>query len=165
MKQKKIKTKAHYFNPRTFITINTNDGQSKVYNSNYVNKTEYLNIPKINYINLHSFNNSNSNTNYYNLGNSQNNNIIANYSRVNYYSVNYNSKQYRHQSRLISNNKNYFVKLNTPKNDFMKNRFKSLNMNYGYLQNHPKSNFNLAEFIVIIQLEKVVLEKYLVFSG
>ena len=149
LKQKKIKTRAHYFKPRTFISINTNDDQTKVYNSNYMNKTEYLNVPKINYINLNSFNNSYSNTNYYNLGNSQNNNIIANYSRANYYSANYNSKQYRHQSPLISHNKNYFVKLNTPKKDFVKNRFKPLNMYFGYTEIHPKSDFNLAEFIII----------------
>ena len=56
LKQKKIKTRAHYFKPRTFISINTNDGQTKVYNSNYVNKTEYLiNLIKFVWENIKKF--------------------------------------------------------------------------------------------------------------
>ena len=50
LKQKKIKTRVNNFNVRSFIPLNINDGQTKVsYNSNYVNKTEYLNIPKLEY--------------------------------------------------------------------------------------------------------------------
>ena len=152
LKQKKIKTRVNNFNVRCFIPININDGQTKVsYNSNYVNKTEYLNIPRLDSINLNSFNNINTNTNYYNIGNNHNN-LIANYSRANYYSANYKYKKYRHQSPLISNNKSYFVKLNTPKNDFSKNRYKSFKIHFRYCEIHPKSNFNLAEFIIINSL-------------
>ena len=152
LKQKKIKTRVNNFNVRSFIPLNINDGQSKVsYNSNYLNKTEYLNIPRLDSINLNSFNNINTNTNYYNIGNNHNN-LIANYSRANYYSANYKYKKYRHQSPLISNNKSYFVKLNTSKNDFAKNRYKSFKIHFRYCEIHPKSNFNLAEFIIINSL-------------
>ena len=151
LKQKKIK--ANNFITKTFIPINTydvNNVQNKnTHDINHVNKTEYLNIPKDNYININSINNKPLYSNLSNNGNIQNNNIITNYSRVNYYSANYNHNKNRHHSSINTNNKDYIVNLNTKNNDNSKNKLKSYNLNFIHYDIHPQSNFNSAEFIII----------------
>ena len=151
LKQKKIK--ANNFITKTFIPINTydvNNVQNKnTYDINHVNKTEFLNIPKDKYININSINNKPLYSNLSNNGNIQNNNIITNYSRVNYYSANYNHNKNRHHSSINTNNKNYIVNLNTKNNDNDKNKLKSYNLNFIHYDVHPQSNFNSAEFIII----------------
>ena len=151
LKQKKIR--ANNFITKTFIPINTydvNNVQNKnTYDINHVNKTEFLNIPKDKYININSINNKPLYSNLSNNGNIQNNNIITNYSRVNYYSANYNHNKNRHHSSINTNNKNYIVNLNTKNNDNDKNKLKSYNLNFIHYDIHPQSNFNSAEFIII----------------
>ena len=151
LKQKKIK--ANNFITKTFIPINTydvNNVQNKnTYDINHVNKTEFLNIPKDKCININSINNKPLYSNLSNNGNIQNNNIITNYSRVNYYSANYNHNKNRHHSSINTNNKNYIVNLNTKNNDNDKNKLKSYNLNFIHYDIHPQSNFNSAEFIII----------------
>ena len=152
LKQKKIRPKANNFNAKTFIPINTNtnDSQNKItYDVNYVNKTEYLNTPQNNYININSINNNTNYTNYPLIENTQNNNITSNYSRVNYYPTSYINNPSMHHSSINTNKKNYIVSLNTPKNDIVKNRLSSFNLNVHHYNFHPKSNFNSAEFIII----------------
>ena len=147
LKQKKMK--ANNFIAKTFI--NTNDIQNKnTYDINHVNKTEILNTPKNNYININSINNRPLYPNFSNNGNIQNNNIITNYSRVNYYSANYNNhNKNRHHNPINTNNKNYIVNLNTKSNENAKNKLKSYNLHFLHYELHPQSNFNSAEFIII----------------
>ena len=152
-KLKQRKNKANNFKTRTFIQLNTNNIQNiNTHNANNENKTEYLKTPPKNYLNLNPINQINNNIvyqNYSNSQNNQNNNIISNYARHNYYPVNKNYNQYRNVSSLNRNSKNYIVNLNNPKNDLDKNRLRSFNIHVHHFDYHPKSNFNSAEFIII----------------
>ena len=152
-KLKQRKNKANNFKTRTFIQLNTNNIQNiNTHNANNENKTEYLKTPPKNYLNLNPINQINNNIvyqNYSNSQNNQNNNIISNYARHNYYPVNKNYNQYRNVSSLNRNSKNYIVNLNNQKNDLDKNRLRSFNIHVHHFDYHPKSNFNSAEFIII----------------
>ena len=152
-KLKQRKNKANNFKTRTFIQLNTNNIQNiNTHNANNENKTEYLKTPPKNYLNLNPINQINNNIvyqNYSNSQNNQNNNIISNYARLNYYPVNKNYNQYRNVSSLNRNSKNYIVNLNNQKNDLDKNRLRSFNIHVHHFDYHPKSNFNSAEFIII----------------
>ena len=165
LKQKRAKMKINNnFAAKTFIPLNMNyinynyNNQysnenivKNTYDVGYVNKTDYLNISKNNYIN--SINNIIPHkVNYANI-NIQNNNI-NNYSKINYYPVknNYNYNQYNQYSITSSNKKNsinYIVNLNSNKNNFVKNRLRSFNLHVHHYSNHPKGDFNTAEFILI----------------
>ena len=165
LKQKRAKMKINNnFAAKTFIPLNMNyinynyNNQysnenivKNTYDVGYVNKTDYLNISKNNYIN--SINNIIPHkVNYANI-NIQNNNI-NNYSKINYYPVknNYNYNQYNQYSITSSNKKNginYIVNLNNNKNNFVKNRLRSFNLHVHHYSNHPKGDFNTAEFILI----------------
>ena len=151
LKQTRIKNKYNNnYIAKTFIPLNTNQVlKTYIYKSNYVNKTEYLNTPKYNYIN--SIKKIVPKSNNSNLQNIQYNNIIANYSRVNYYPVinNYNQyEQIKYNGSLNSKGKNYIINLNTPKNDSPRKKSGLFNLQIRHYAIHPKSNFNSAEFII-----------------
>ena len=80
----------------------------------------------------------------------QNNNIITNYSRVNYYSANNNYNQF---NQKISNTNNINIINNHQNNNnyyLVKKNFKSFDLNVRHHHHlHPKSNFNSAEFIIV----------------
>ena len=164
LKQKRAKMKINNnFAAKTFIPLNMNyinynyNNQysnenivKNTYDVGYVNKTDYLNISKNNYIN--SINNIIPHkVNYANI-NIQNN--FNNYSKINNYPLknNYNYNQYNQYSITSSNKKNginYIVNLNSNKNNFVKNRLRSFNLHVHHYSNHPKGDFNTAEFILI----------------
>ena len=161
LKQKRVKMKINdNYAAKTFIPLNMNyinynnqySNENIVKNSydvGYVNNTDYLNISKNNYIN--SINNIiPQKVNYTNI---QNNNI-SNYSRINYYPVknNYNYNQYDKYSITSSNKsngRNYIVNLNRHNNNFSNKRLRSFNLHVHHYSNHPKGDFNTAEFILI----------------
>ena len=159
LKQKKVKMKLNnHYAAKTFIPLNVdynnynnqylNENKIKnAYDVGYVNKTEYLNISKNNYIN--SINNIvPQEVNYTNI---QNNNI-GNYSKINYYPLKNNYNQNNQYNIINSNNRNsrnYIVNLNTSNKDLVKNRLSSFNLQVHHYSNHPKGDFNTAEFILI----------------
>ena len=152
LKQKRIKNRLNNnYIAKTFIPLNTNPVlETNIYKPNYVNKTEYLNTPKYNYIN--SINKIVPKSKYTNLQNIQNNKIITNYSRVNYYPVinNYNQyEQIKYNGSLNSKGKNYIINLKTPRNDSPKKKAGLFNLQIRHYVIHPKSNFNSEEFIII----------------
>ena len=161
LKQKKVKMKyTNNYDAKTFIPLDMNytnynnqySNEIKAKNTYdvYVNKNEYLNVSKYNYIN--SINNIiPQKASYKNI---QNNNI-GNYSKINYYPLknNYNNynqyNQYNIRNSNNRNSRNYIVNLNTSNNNFVKNRLRSFNLHVHHYPIHPKSNFNTAEFILI----------------
>ena len=168
LKQKKVRIKLNNYNGKTFIPLNTNIIQTNNnYNTNLVNKTKYLNTPNYNinsnynytpnynsnYNYINSINKNLQYTNYLNIPNTQklqNNNIITNYSRVNYYSANNNYNQF---NQKISNTNNINIINNHQNNNnyyLVKKNFKSFDLNVRHHHHlHPKSNFNSAEFIIV----------------
>ena len=151
LKQKRVRYKANKINTKTFMPLNTKYiTNNNDYGVNYVNKTDYLNIPNNNkYININSINKNIDYTNYSKVLNNPISNNALNYSKANYYSANYNYNPIKYYNTQNTNNKNYIVSLNTPNNDFYKNRIRSINIHSHRNNFHPKNNFNSAEFILI----------------